>query len=396
MDDRVPERTALLTEQLRSVDPAMRYDAIRMARDLITQWRGDHSSLVVLLAECLLPKDAYTCAAAAEALGSLGPVSEPTREALASYVEATRAAHGPRVWASQDRLVRRAHQEAVRALARLGDLRALPSVLTALDEGTDAWRAVQVAGYLSEAAGDLTPRLSKLLAEVDFSAPPQSMSANALVSALGLLADPAAAPAITSAVTAAVRHEQWNVAASALDTLASFGSRVASALEVVRPLADAQNINVRAAATAAMWELEGDAARVVPQLVELLDSHQHHKVADVLGRIGPDAAPALPRLRKMLTAGYEWTRVHAAAALWDIGGDAEVPALLETLLAAWAENDATSNHVLACLNRMGPAAQPALPRIREELTLLRRSGRFRSISNDEELLDACRSIAARP
>ncbi|MFF5728053.1 HEAT repeat domain-containing protein [[Kitasatospora] papulosa] len=395
LDDRVPERTALLAAQLCSVDPTMRYDAIRMGRELIAQWRGDHTGLIVLLAECLLTEDAYTCAAAAEALGSLGPVSEPARDALASYVEATRAAHGPRVWAARDRLLRRAHQEAVRALARLGDLRALPSVLTALDEGTDAWRAVQVAGHLYEAAGDLTPRLSKLLAEVDFSDPSQSMSANALVSALGQLAGPADAPELTNVITATVRHKQWHMAASALNALASLGPGAACALEVVRPLADAQDINVRAAATAAMWELEGDAGRVVPQLVELLDSHQRHEVADVLGRIGPDASLALPRLRKMLTADYEWTRVHAAAALWDIGGDAGAPVVVETLLAAWAENDSTSNHVLACLNRMGRAARPALPRIREELTLLRRSGRFRSITNDEELLNACRSIAAR-
>ncbi|MDX2407346.1 hypothetical protein NJO91_30000 [Streptomyces microflavus] len=97
----------------------------------------------------------------------------------------------------------------------------------------------------------------------------------------------------------------------------------------------------------------------------------------------------------MLTAGYEWTRVYAAAALWDIGGDAEAPAVVETLLTTWAENDSTSNHVLACLYRMGPAARPALPRVREELTLLRRSGRFRNIPNDEELQDACRSVTAR-
>ncbi|MFD9953426.1 HEAT repeat domain-containing protein [[Kitasatospora] papulosa] len=392
LDDRVPERTALLTEQLQGADPAMRYDAIRMARDLISQWRGDHTGLVVLLAGCFLPEDAYTCASVAEALGSLGPVSEPAREALASYIEATRASHGPHVWASPDRLVRRAHQEAVRALARLGELRALPSVLTGLDEATDAWRAVQVAGHLSGAAGDLTPRLSKLLAEVDFSDPSQSMSAGALVPALGQLAGPMDARALTSAVTATLCHKQWHMAVSALNALASLGPPAACALEVVRPLADAQDINVRAAATAALWELEGDAGRVVPRLVELLESHRHHEVADVLSRIGPAAAPALPRLRKMLTADHVWTRVHAAAALWDIGGDAEAPVIVETLLAAWAENDSTSNHVLACLSRMGPAARPALPRIREELTLLRRSGRFRSITNDEEVQAACRSI----
>ncbi|MFD7854566.1 hypothetical protein ACFV6B_09825 [Streptomyces microflavus] len=132
----------------------------------------------------------------------------------------------------------------------------------------------------------------------------------------------------------------------------------------------------------------------MPRLVELLDTHERDEAAEVLGRIGPAAAPALPRLRTMLTAGYEWTRVYAAAALWEIGGAAEAPAVVETLLEAWAENDATSNHVLACLSRMGPAARPALPRVREELMLLRRSGRFRSISNDEELQAACRTITA--
>lgn len=395
LGDRVLERTALLAEQLCSADPGVRYDAIRMAKELIGRWRGDHSGLVVLIAGCLLPEDAYTSAAAAEALGALVPVSGPAREALAAYVEACRAEHGPGVWAARERLVRRAHQEAVRALACLGDLRALPCVLEALDEGTDAWRAVQVAGHLGGAAGDLTPRLSKLLAEVDFSDASQSMSANALVSALRELGDPAAAPALTTAIVAAVREEQWHTAASALKALASFGREAAFALDVVRPLADAQDVTVRAAATAALWELEGDAVGVVPRLVELLDTHENDEAAAVLGRIGQAAAPALPRLRKMLTAGYEWTRVYAATALWDIGGDAEAPAVVGTLLTAWAENDATSNHVLACLNRMGPAARPALPRVREELTLLRRSGRFRSIPHDEELQSACRSITAR-
>ncbi|MER6696169.1 HEAT repeat domain-containing protein [Streptomyces fimicarius] len=395
LDDRVLERTALLTGQLRSADPGVRYDAIRMARELIGQWRGDHSGLVLLIAGCLDTGDPYTSAAAAEALGALVPVSEPAREALAGYVEAARAEHGPGVWAARERLVRRAHQEAVRALACLGDLRALPCVLAALDEGTDAWRAVQVAGHLGGAAGDLTPRLSKLLAEVDFSDASQSMSANALVSALRELGDPGSAPVLASAVSAAVREEQWHTTASALKALASFGPEAAFALEVVRPLADAQDVTVRAAATAALWELQGDAAGVVPRLVELLDTHADDEAAAVLGRIGSAAPPALPRLRKMLTAGYEWTRVYAAAALWDISGDAEAPAVVETLLAAWAENDSTSNHVLACLSRMGPAARPALPRVREELTLLRRSGRFRDIPHDEDLLAACRSVTSR-
>ncbi|MEV5546593.1 HEAT repeat domain-containing protein [Streptomyces sp. NPDC052309] len=395
LDDRVPERTALLTEQLRSSDPATRYDAIRMTQDLIQAWRGDHTSLVLLLAACLLPGDPYTAAAAAEALRSLTPVSEPAREALASYVVRHRTVHGPNVWATPQPLLRRAHQEAVLALARLGDLRALPSLLTALDDDADAWRALQVVGHLRPAAGELVPRLTRRLADADLSQEGFGTSADALISALAALRDPVAVPRITNAVTAAVRHKNWRTAASALDALASFGAAAASALEVVRPLVDAEDIGLRTAATAALWELERSPETVVPKLYDLLDSYQNHAAAGVLGRIGPPAAMVLPRLRTMLTVDYEWTRVHAAAALWDIGGAAEAPTVVQTLLGAWERNKATSNHVVACLNRMGPAAAPALSRVLAELALSRRSGRFRGTANDEELQATCRAIVTR-
>jgi HEAT repeat protein len=395
LDTRLPERTALLSEQLRSPDPATRYDAIGMTQDLITSWRGDHISLVTLLAKCLRPEDPYTAAAAAESLGSLVPVSEPVREALASYVAAHRTTHGPDVWATPQPLLRRAHQQAVIALARLGDLRALPCLVTALDTDSDAWRAVQVAGRLRPAAGELVPRLSRCLAEADFSKQWPDTNIGALVSALAELGDPAAAPALIDTVSAAVRHEQWRTAASALAALASFGTQAAPALEVVRPLADAEDVDLRTAASAALWELGGGAAEAVPRLEGLLDSYRNHEAADVLGRIGPPAKAVLPRLRKMLDAGYEWTRVHAAAALWDIGGEDEADAVVQTLLVAWAENDATSKHVLACLNRMGPAAVPALPRIRAELARPRRSGHFQSVADDEELQRTCRAVLSR-
>ncbi|MGW4821467.1 hypothetical protein ACWEP4_21355 [Streptomyces sp. NPDC004227] len=68
---------------------------------------------------------------------------------------------------------------------------------------------------------------------------------------------------------------------------------------------------------------------------------------------------------------------------------------MPTLLTAWEENDATSNHVLACLNRIGPAAAPTLPRLRRNSQLPRRSGRFQGIASDEELQRDCRAILAR-
>ncbi|MFE6888205.1 HEAT repeat domain-containing protein [Streptomyces sp. NPDC057694] len=392
LDARIPERTALLTEQLRSSDDAVRYDAIRMAQDLMATWRGDHTNLVLLLTDCLLPDDPYTAAAAAEALKVLAPVSEPAREALAFYVDRQRTVHGGDVWAAPQSPLRRAHQEAVLALARLHDLRALPCLLTALDDDVDAWRALQVIGQLRPAAHELVPRLTRRLAGADFSKDGFGSSTGALLTTLAALRDPAAVPALTNAVTAATRQENWRTAATALDALSAFGTGAATALHVVHPLADAQDIHLRMAATGALWQLEGSVESVVPKLQDLLDTHEHSTAADVLGRIGPPAAMALPRLRSMLTDGYEWTRIHAASALWDIGGEAGAPAVVETLLGAWEKNDATSNYVVACLHRMGSAAATALPKILAELALSRRSGHFGSAADDEELQTTCRAI----
>lgn len=164
---------------------------------------------------------------------------------------------------------------------------------------------------------------------------------------------------------------------------------------VVRPLTDAKDVELRAAATAVVWEFGHNTAEAVPRLEALLDSHGHRDAAEVLGRIGPPTKAALPRLRKMLDAGYEWARVHAAAALWDIGGEAEAGVVVQTLLAAWDENVVTSSHVLACLHRMGPAAAPAVPWIQAELNVPHRGGPYGSIANDEAVQRTCHTILAR-
>ncbi|MFD3657804.1 HEAT repeat domain-containing protein [Streptomyces sp. NPDC058620] len=392
LDHRLPERTALLTEQLRSPDPATRYDAIRMAQDFINSWRGDHTLLIVLVAECLNLEDPYTAAAAAEALRGLAPVSDVACEALAGFVAAHHTGHGPNGWAAPHPLTRRAQQEAIMALARRDDMRALPGLLAALDEDVDAWRAIQVAGHLRSGAKDMVPRLRRRLAAVDFSQEGPDFSAGSLTTALAQLGNPDAVPTITQALTATVRHEHWRTAASMVSKLASFGTSAAAALDVVRPLADATDMELRAAATAALWALERDPATVVPRLHSLLDTHQSRSAADVLGRIGPSAAAALPQLKEMMADGYEWTRLHAAIAVWDIAGESEAESIMRVLLDVWEKNDATAHHIVTFLDRMGPAAAPALPRLRAELAGRQRS---RGLVHDEELQRAARSLQLR-
>ncbi|WP_037881974.1 HEAT repeat domain-containing protein [Streptomyces sp. NRRL S-378] len=413
LDGRVEDRAALLCEQLRSPDAATRYDAIDMARKLIISWRGDHTPLVRLLAACLLPRDSYTSAAAAEVLGALGRLAEPAREALAAYVATHRTTHRPDAWASPHAELRRAHQQAVLALAELGDERALPGLLTALDTGIDAWRAVNAAGLLPKAAAELTPRLIRLLADIDHSREWPDISPTSLASALAALGDPAAVPALTDAIDAAVQRGQWRTAAPILKALASFGPSAITALETVRPLAEVEDQGTRTAATSAVWELERRPEHVVPLLQRLLDDKRNFDAVNLAGRIGRPAAAVLPRLRQMLNDQLEqnarneqdgstvlngsWTLVHVASALWDIGGDDEAPAVVPALLAAWKANDSTARHAVACLNRMGPAANPALPQIQSALAQPRRGGNpwGWNIAVDLEIQRTCRSILTR-
>ncbi|MFD8823527.1 hypothetical protein ACFV1C_14345 [Streptomyces sp. NPDC059605] len=145
---------------------------------------------------------------------------------------------------------------------------------------------------------------------------------------------------------------------------------------LVRPLTDADNVSLRTAAAGAVWELERSPGTVVPLLERLLDHHRNFDAIDLAGRIGPPAAAVLPRLRQILNEQVErnarneqndsavlndsWTLVHVASALWDMGGDDEADVVVPALLNAWRDNDSTACDVVACLDRMGPAARPAL------------------------------------
>ena len=286
LGDRVPERTALLAEQLRSPDPGARLDAVRMSGELMRGWRGDHTPLVLLVAGQLTTADQEVAAEAATVLESCHLIAAAAREALAAHVEAHRAQHSPDVWTAADALLRRSHQEAVRALARQGDTRAVPSLLVALDSDADAWRAIQVAGHLPQAADQLVPRLCDHLRRVDVSEQWTEMSANAILTALAALTastapgdaalavvpgtlDAAAIAAVTETLDAAVRHGQHGITRSALKALRTFGPAAAGTADVIRSLTTSTDPHVRPAAVAALWAVRRDLSEVMPLLLDL-------------------------------------------------------------------------------------------------------------------------------
>ncbi|MFD7596809.1 HEAT repeat domain-containing protein [Kitasatospora sp. NPDC059812] len=259
---RVSERTMLLAEQLRSADPGTRLDALRMGSEIIRSRSAGHGPLVALIGAQLADPYPEVVAEAASALGACHPVPEPARPVLAAFVAAQHAQYGPQAWASPQRHLRRAHQEAVLALARLGDERALPSLLVALDGGVDAWRAVQAAKWLPGAAGQLVPGLVERLLGFDLDQQWIETEVNSTLQALGHLGGTAALGAVEEVLDRAVRAEKWGIVCSALAALRQFGPAATPALPVIRELAAlgaAVNSNVAPAAVAALRAIEGDA-----------------------------------------------------------------------------------------------------------------------------------------
>ncbi|MEU4161056.1 hypothetical protein [Actinoplanes sp. NPDC026670] len=379
---RLPERHLVLTEQLSSPDPGTRLDAIRMTGDLLRSWRGDHSALIRLVAVQVGAANLEVAAQAASLLEDHHRHAEPARADLAALI----ATHGPDGWSSPRRHLRRAYQKAVLTLARLGDERAVPSLVGALDGDVDVWLAVPALGGFPQVADLVVPRLHDRLRRADLSGATWS-AASGILATLARLGDTTALPLISDTLATAAERENWDLAKSALAALRVFGSAAAPALAEVRRLVAVDDIWTRSAVITTLWEVGGDRAEVLPLALALLDTFALSDAADVLGAIGPAAAEALPRLRTMLTDGYDWNRVHAVAAIWDIGGEPEGPVVLETLMQAWRANQATKRHVVPCLLRMGTFAAPALAEIRAELTRPERDPWVIGPDDEELLLD---------
>ncbi|MFB6893000.1 HEAT repeat domain-containing protein, partial [Kitasatospora sp. NPDC056327] len=199
----------------------------------------------------------------------------------------------------------------------------------------------------------------------------------------------------------AVPAERWDVVRPALAALAGLGEAAAPALPVLRALAEpgaAADPSVAPAAVAALRAAGAGAGEVLPGLLAMLGAGSAFRAVDVaglLGSIGPEAAAAAPRLRELLDDGHDWVRVRCAAALWEIGGEPEAPAVLGALLPAWERNPAVGNHVVRCLAGMGTAAAPAVPILRAQLELPRRVELFAGVAEDEELQAGCRGLLAR-
>ena len=114
-------------------------------------------------------------------------------------------------------------------------------------------------------------------------------------------------------------------------------------------------------------ECLGPAARdAVPALIKALDGPLAPHAAKVLGRIGPEARSAIPRLEQLGAAADGNPQMGIAVALCRI--DPQHPSLSLVVTQAASRVDLLqASAAIAWLGQMGPAARPALPVLLEAL-----------------------------
>ncbi|MQS36878.1 hypothetical protein FFZ77_14985, partial [Streptomyces katsurahamanus] len=336
LGDRVADRTALLADQLCSPDCGQRIDAVRMSSGLLRTWRGEYGELVALIGEQLADPEPRLADAAAVALGELFGLAAPAADALADLVTAEPGCW-VREWAGGPRML----GNAVAALARTGDVRAVP-VLARLLELPDA---PQDLGYaldrLGTAAAPLAPALRGRLARIELDDRLYDV-AGPLLSGLSAVRAVEALPEVLRVLRGAPEYRREWVVELVLRTLTAFGPAARAAIPDLRALlAGAARSGSLSGAfgartAAALWAVEGDAGAVLPALrtaLAALDSGARRSAASALGAMGPAAVEAAPELRLLLRSSDPWTRVDAALALWRVTGAAEPGWPL--LMAAW-------------------------------------------------------------
>ena len=386
---RVVDRVTLIEDQLRHPDPHRRIEALRLAGQLMRGWRGSYESLVTLIGGHLSAPEPQVARMALLALTDKYDLVAPAADALAERI----AAAGPDAWISADPELRHGYRTMVVTLARLGDERVPRVIEAALPLEAGAFTLGHELGRYHLHSGRFVPTLrGQLDAQADELLTGFPISVFGLLAAVRQLRAVEALPEVRRVLGAAMRGRQWLVVEVALGTLASFGPAAAEAYELAVGLIanEEQEGQVALRAIEACWSLHGEADAVLPLLETRLHRAAEPSVvrtaAEVVGAIGPQAAPLAGHLRTLVSsAADEWTRVECAIALARIAGPAEYPSVQPVLQAAWRAKPHTREKIAECVRDLGAAAKPFHPALRAELADPRRHTYNPGLTDSDEV-----------
>jgi HEAT repeat protein len=193
---------------------------------------------------------------------------------------------------------------------------------------------------------------------------------SSLILALGKIGEESSIPVLLELL----KSTEWPVKANVTLALGYLGPKGKKAVPDLKRLARDRDQDVlgRINAAVAVHAISGDAKFSLAVLSEMIDGvHGQHGIAptvaiNALSRIGPDAAAAIPLLKKLATDQFFIHRTAAATALWELQNKPALvlPILQSELLNAQNETYETVN-IAKTLGDMGTAARDAEP----ELTL---------------------------
>ncbi|MDD9376025.1 hypothetical protein M8Z33_04935 [Streptomyces sp. ZAF1911] len=328
---------------------AARLAAVDLAAEAMRHWRAAPAALVPHLRPLLADPSAGP--AAARVLGASLEAARLCREELAEP-GAGRA------------------EAATLALARIGDVRALPELCRIVRAGSSGWQSAEAAKGMAGVPGaDLAPLVAAAVAALDLPGPEEAGRALAVLSACGA----AAAPAVPTLLRLLGQptggpHNQRErrLAGNLIAALGAIGQAAAAAL----PLLDAIPENgpgTRAGHTAmARIRISGDRRRAEETLAGLGDRPRDialaARILEWLADHGGLEPHHVSRLREN-AADAERTHPRLLATLWLHAGDEPTGPPLDALLDHVAR-DGFGRYVCHALATLGPAAAPALPTLR--------------------------------
>lgn len=295
--------------------------------------------------------------------------------------------------------VRRYPEEvwALRALAKVRDPRAVPSLQTVFKEDDPEPQA-----QLIEFVGPLAPQvLPDLLHQVRSGTSGRGGSPWSVnlpiwrVAAIGRFGQHAVDLGGLE-VLVGLLDRSLHLHRAALLALGSLGSVAAPAVGAVQSAADHWSGLARAIAVEAIWRISREPARVIGALSELVDDEEARGfVLPVIAEIGPPMAHVLPRLQGLLAASSPSMRlIEAVAAI-----DAEMATgFLPLVRDRWRARTTDADATFRMLGRMGPAAADVLDLLQADIESEERVTHRHSadvIEEDDAWVRACQRVVDR-
>ncbi|MEU3981634.1 hypothetical protein AB0F77_16280 [Streptomyces sp. NPDC026672] len=245
-----------------------------------------------------------------------------------------------------------------------GDEGVAKAALTALLAVRDPWALEAAAGhgdaYVLRTAARSFPEAGDLLIPAVRRALAAGATGNEAIALVGAL-EPfgaAALPAEPELVDCLRTRRAAIVAARLLGTLGARAPEVGTLLDKALESGDG---SLRAAAAEARYLLTGDAGPTLRTVEGLLAGRgPTHWYLGALRPLGPAAAPLLPAVEALLTAGYEWTRASAAEAHHGITGSPERAVSVLSELVGPTPVGLHALETLAAIGRVPDELRPVL------------------------------------